>query len=70
MDAGRLGRDALGLHSTIRFGEDAGLVAAVAEYVAARQVALYRDTADFEPRHAVEVQEEALRRIMVGLSAR
>jgi hypothetical protein len=47
-------------------GENAALVAAVAEYVAARQVALYRDAADFEPRHAVEVQEAALRRIQNG----
>jgi len=44
-------------------GDDAALVAAVAEYVAARQVALYRDAGDFEPRHAVEIQEDSLRRI-------
>ncbi len=54
------------------FSEDAALVAAVAEYVAARQVALYRDAADFEPRYAVEVQEDALRRIerRLGLASR
>lgn len=45
------------------FGDDAAMVAAVAEYVAARQVAMYRDAADFEPRNAVEIQEDALRRI-------
>ena len=45
------------------FSEDATLVAAIAEYVAARQAAMYRDAADFEPRHAVAVQEDALRRI-------
>jgi hypothetical protein len=44
-------------------GEDTALVAAVAEYVAARQIAMYRDAADFEPRHVVEVQEDALRLI-------
>jgi hypothetical protein len=44
-------------------GDDATLVAVVAQYVADRQVALYREAADFEPRHAVEVQEDALRRI-------
>lgn len=45
------------------FGEDAALVAAIAEYVSARQIALYREAADFEPRHAVEVQKDALHRI-------
>ena len=54
------------------FGEDAATVAAIAEYVAARQVALYRGAADFEPRHAVEIQEDALRRIgeRLGLNGR
>src|SRR5689334_19547457 len=41
-------------------GEDAAMVAAIAEYVAARQAALYRGAADFEPRCAVEIQEDAL----------
>jgi hypothetical protein len=45
-------------------GEDAATVAAIAEYIAARQAALYRGAADFEPRHAVEIQEDALRRIV------
>jgi hypothetical protein len=44
-------------------GEDAATVAAIAEYIAARQIALYRGAADFEPRHAVEIQEDALHRI-------
>ena len=46
-----------------QLGEDAATVAAIAEYVAARQVAIHRGAADFEPRHAVEIQEDALRRI-------
>lgn len=43
--------------------EDAGIVALVAEYVAARQVALYRTAADFESHHATKIQEDALKRI-------
>lgn len=46
-----------------RVVDSTALVAVVAEYVATRQIALYRNAADFEPRHAIEVQEDALRRI-------
>jgi hypothetical protein len=46
---------------------DAALVVAVAEYVAARHIALYRDAADFEPSHALKIQEDALDRIKARL---
>jgi hypothetical protein len=59
-DDGTLG---VAFPSVDKLGEDAATVAAIAEYIAARQVALYRGAADFEPRHAVEIQEDALRRI-------
>lgn len=42
--------------------DDPAIVAAIAEFVAARQIALYRDAADFEPRDAIELQEDAIRR--------
>jgi hypothetical protein len=47
--------------------DDAALVAEVARYLAARQVAMCRDDADFAPRHASEIQDDALRRIQARL---
>lgn len=44
--------------------EDAALVTAIAEYIAGRQIGFFRGAADFEPRHAYEIQDVALRRIM------
>ena len=37
------------------------------ESVAARQGALYKDAADFEPQHAINIQEAALRCIDYSL---
>lgn len=50
--------------------DDATLVHVIENYVAARQVALYREAEDFESCHASEIQDEALVRILAKWNLR